>query len=150
MRKILKSLLCLILLAGVFPYKISANNNIIQEENIYVEIEIGDPTYSEKISLYSTKKTVSNYKNYHYKNDKGQILWTVKVTGTFEYDGTTSKCISSSVSVLNINREWQVFTKNASKSGNQARGMVIMRYTPAMALHPVTVTLSCSPTGTFY
>ena len=46
----------------MFPNKISANNDLIQEENIYVEIEIGEPAYSEKISLYSMTKTVLNYK----------------------------------------------------------------------------------------
>jgi len=150
MKRVLKYLLCLIIIAGVLPNKISANNDLIQEENIYVEIEIGEPVYSEKIGLYSTTKTVSNYKNYHYKNAEGQILWTVKLTGTFEYNGSTSKCLSASVSVLNISSGWKLFTKKASTSGNQAKASVIMREISTMSLYPYTITLSCSPTGTFY
>lgn len=154
MKKLLKYLLCLVLsisiLPSILPNNIYANDDIIQDENFNIEIEIGEPVYQKGISTYSTTKTVSNYKKYYYKNDKGETLWIATLTGTFEYNGSTSKCLSASVSVSNISSGWQVFSKKASTSGNQAKASVIMRYTPAMSLYPVNFTLSCSPTGSFY
>lgn len=153
MKKIVLSILCcLTVLLQLNPVeasldkKITINHEVIEDDEYTIEII----TYEvDSIQTRSTS-TKKGGRDYHCKDKNGKILWTATLTGTFEYNGTTSKCISASVSVSNVSSGWQLFTKKASTSGNQAKASIIMRETSTMALHPVNFTLSCSPTGSLY
>ena len=153
MKKILLSILCC-LMFGLCLNPIQAG---FEKKIIVDHEEIKDGEFTIEIITYETENVQTRAtsikkggREYLYRNAEGQILWTVKLTGTFEYNGSTSKCLSASVSVLNISSGWKLFTKKAFTSGNQAKASVIMREISTMSLYPYTITLSCSPTGIFY
>lgn len=153
MKKIVLSILCCLnVLLQLNPVeasldkKITINHEVIEDGEYTIEII----TYEIENIQTRSSSTKRGEIDYNYKNKNGKIVWTATLTGTFEYNGTTSKCISASVSVSNVSSGWQLFTKKASTSGNQAKASIIMRETSTMALHPVNFTLSCSPTGSLY
>lgn len=153
MKKIVLGILCC-LMFGLQIDTVLANEDekiiidyeTIEEGEYTIEIE----TYEIEIVQTRSSSIKKGGRDYHYKDKNGKIVWTATLTGTFEYNGTTSKCISASVSVSNVSSGWQLFTKKASTSGNQAKASIIMRETSTMALHPVNFTLSCSSTGSLY
>lgn len=126
--------------------RVMINYEIIEENNGYYTEVVTYEIEQVQTRSVSTKKGA---KDYNYKNSNGEILWTVTVYGTFEFDGTTSRCTDATVTVSNISSGWNVFSKKANASGNQAVAQVIMRYLPTAILKQVNLTLTCSPTGVF-
>lgn len=51
---------------------------------------------NQKYNIKTTVNTKTASKTVTYENSKGDILWYVKVTGTFSYNGTSSSCILAS------------------------------------------------------
>jgi hypothetical protein len=98
--------------------------------------------------LSTSTKTASKTASYY--NSSGVLLWYVKVTGTFTYDGTTSVCTNSTVTAASQSSAWKISSKSASKSGNQATAKATAkRYEGIVVVQTVskTVTLTCSKTG---
>lgn len=97
------------------------------------------------------RATKSGTKTTYYKNASGTTLWWVKVTGTFTYNGTTSRCTDSSVSASAPASAWRIANKSASKSGNSATATATAKkYINGEVVATITksVTLSCSKYGT--
>lgn len=141
---------CTLLLNITLPAQANTQNQQIEHfaDGSYVitviENEISD------ISLFSTTATKAKTSTAY--SNSGQKLWSVTVTGTFTYGNGTSKCTSSSASAKSYVSDWSIANKSASRSGNKAsatatavqylNGHEVQRKTK-------TVTLTCSPTGTF-
>lgn len=125
-------------------------SNVIAE-GIYAETTIellpSVSTRSTSISTISGKKTNT------YKNSSGEVLWTISVIGTFNYNGTSSSCINSTVSTSVSNNNWRITSASASKSGASAKATATAKkYLNGICTQKVTqnVTLSCSKTGKLY
>lgn len=149
MKKIL-SFLCIIytvLSLSTHIYALENKNSISSEylgNGIYLETII-----EEDISLFSTK-TKNGSKTNNYKDSKGNILYSIKVSGSFSYTGSSSTCTSASVSTSVSNSYWKITSKSASKSGNTAIGKATAkRYSLGFVVETrnETVTLTCSSTG---
>ncbi len=109
MKKILVAI-CLVL--GI----INLTNTYIKANEYYYEetIEVIETSNARATSTKTGKKTGS------YKTSSGKVLWSVSVTGTFTYNGSTSSCTKASVSTINNSENWKLSDVTSSKSGNTA------------------------------
>lgn len=104
------------------------------------------------IDLLSDTKTETKSKTSYVKAANGSILWYVRVTGTFTYNGTTSRCTSVTPSAKSQNDNWKVFDISGAKNENEASASATgKRYNDAKVVQTMskTVTLTCSPSGHF-
>lgn len=89
-------------------------------------------------------------KTANYKNAQGAIMFSVTVTGTFTYTGSSSTCTKSVAEASSKNTNWKISSKSASKSGNKATAKAIAKiYVDGVAVETqnCTVTLICSSNG---
>lgn len=122
------------------------------DEDLYCITTITEnkPKATSGISICSSKSTISASKTTEYKNSSGNTLWYVKVTGSFTYDGSTSKCNSASISAGSYNSAWKVSDRSSSTSGNTAIATATgTRYRNSLPVQSITksVSLSCSKNG---
>lgn len=162
MKKLLTLTLSIILLASAHTTYASAEENSNSEieyleDGCYLETTITDePTLfaNPGISLYATKTTTTKTKKLNYCKN-GNVLWYIKVKGTFTYGNGFAKCIASEVTSKSNNSLWKLSNVRASKTGDKAIGYVtakLYRLPNAIGLLKTvneTVTLKCSPTGNF-
>jgi hypothetical protein len=116
----------------------------------YVEVTVENQ--SPTSLLRAAASTKSGSKTATYKNSAGDSLWSVKVSGTFSYNGSTSSCTSSSVTATSYSSYWSIVSKSASKSGNKATAKATANQYSALntvtATATYTVSLTCSASGT--
>ena len=146
MKKIFASFLTVLTLLGttpVFALNEESNTQIVErfEDGSYIEVTI------EEISTLTRSNTKKGNKTTYYKNTYDVILWSVKTSGTFTYDGSTAKCTASSVDTQCPAINWKLSNIRSSKSGYATAksynglGMVLQTINE-------TVKLTCSPSGT--
>ena len=80
-----------------------------------------------------------------YKNASGEVMWSVSVTGTFSYNGSSCTCTKATSSTTKPSSMWSLSNKKVSKSGNKAIASVT-GHAPGVTVTR-TVTLTCSPSG---
>ena len=152
-------LLVTIIVMSILPLSVFAQTDVAPSTIEYLDdgsyfetiIEDIDPI-EHNISVLATSKTVTKSKTTHYKNADGDTMWYVKVTGTFTYNGSTSKCTSSSVTAASQNSNWKVSNKSSSYTGSKAKASATgKKYFQGTVIQTInkTVTLTCSPSGTF-
>lgn len=126
---------------------VKANNETNrQDDEIYVEYTIEELPSSRSSYRKSGKKTAS-------VKSGSTVLWTVTVTGTFEYTGSTSICTASSVTTTCPATNWKITSKSASKSGATASAKATAsRYNNGSVVETKTqsVFLVCGSDGTLY
>ena len=139
MKKLILSVCLIIGIASITTLPIQA------EEYSYEEsIEVIEESITRTTSTKIAKKTGS------YKNSSGTVLWSVTVTGTFSYNGSTSSCTKSVVSTHINNSRWSISKSSSSKSGNKATATAIAKCTSDGAVVSTvskTVTLTCDKDG---
>lgn len=145
MKNMIKTLLTLLLIYGsiihVAAIEVQNINKIYEIETEIIENE--KIRAAGKVTGTKTTKVKSGT----------TVLWTVTVTGTFEYDGNHSTCTASSVSTTVSNSNWKITSSSASKSGASATAKTTgKRYNNGVAVETVTeaVTLVCGSDGTLY
>ncbi len=127
-----------------------ANATVLNDFNndYYLETVITDanPTFSFS-TLQSNSHTITKTKTTNIKNTNGAILWSVSITATFTYDGSTSRCISCSPSAETYSSSWTIQSTSSSKSGNSATAVATANYA-SLKNYTQSVTISCSKNGT--
>ena len=105
----------------------------------------------DETNLLRTSMQKSASKTINYKNSSGEVLWYVKVTGTFTYEkGISSHCTKSVVSANSNNALWKISNKTCSKSGNTANASAkgtLYRGTTAIRSLTKSVSISCDKFG---
>ena len=143
LKKILKIFVVLVLILPFFEQKVGADSNEIY---FYEEtIEILQDYSTRATSTRTAKKTAT------VKNENGEKLWYITVTGTFTYNGKTSTCTKSVVDAGVYNSRWSISKKTSSKTANKAIGTAYAKlsYTGGSTeTVSKTVTLTCSANGT--
>ena len=85
------------------------------------------------------------------EDKNGNVLWTITVKGSFTYNGSTSKCTNSSVSVKSYVSNWTVSGAKAWKSGSTAYASAQGKMKNVLGQTTKTVnkqvSLTCSPSG---
>ena len=125
--------------------KVEKTETTIQylENGDYIETTI---TYFETNARVATK---SGSKTSNYKNSDGEIMWSVTVNGTFNYNGTASSCTSVSRSTSAPGTNWSIKSSSCTKSGNCASATATATYKTILSSkdYSLTVNLYCSPYG---
>ena len=119
------------------------------EDGSYIETVIKKTASAS--SARSTTSTITGKKTNTYKNSAGNAVWSVTVTGTFTYNGSSATCTSSTVSATSYNSNWKISSSSASKSGATAKATVsAKRYADGTYIRTMTqsVSLTCSKNGT--
>lgn len=88
------------------------------EDGSYLTVEL------TTVQSRSTSRTAS--KTYHYHNLLGTEEWYATLTGTFTYDGTTSKCTLSGVTIGITDSSWYIVSRESHEEGDTAYGTVVM------------------------
>ena len=132
-------------------YAADTGGSVVKNEKVY----LNETCYLETVIIVYENNARANgtkmgTKRVSYKAD-GNVMWYAEVTGTFEYDGTTSKCISASVNAESLNSSWKIKSKSSSYTGNMAIGNVVAKqYYGIVAIDTVneTIELTCGADGT--
>lgn len=127
-------------------------------DDLYAEVELciiseNDNTFSpyahSRLSAaYASTKQKTASKTYHIKNSSGTTLASYTLTGTFQYNGSSSACTKASYSTSVSNSNCYFSSKSASKSGNTAKGSFTFVNALAGIQTTKTLTLTCSSNGT--
>jgi hypothetical protein len=126
---------------------LSDGSRVVTE--IFVEPSLA-ATSQDILAAASSASTKSGSKKVSYENSSGTLLWYVKVSGTFTYNGSTSTCTKSTVSTSAPASNWKISSNDSGKTGNQAWATATAkRYNGSTVVQTVsrTVTLTCSKTG---
>ncbi|MCI5620492.1 MAG: hypothetical protein MR355_02835 [Lachnospiraceae bacterium] len=94
--------------------------------------------------------TITAHRTKYYKDASGNNLWSVTVTGTFTYNGSSSQCTNSSVNAQSYNSDWKIYSTNASRSGNTATatGTAQTYYkNTVINTYSLSVSLTCDKNG---
>lgn len=107
-------------------------------------------TEEPSVSFARATSTKTASKTATYKSSSGASLWSVTITGTFSYNGSSAKCTAASVSTNIYNNAWKISNKSASKSGSTAIATATgKQYKNGSILSQIekTVKLTCSKNG---
>lgn len=151
MNKKLKAIIFLLIICMMSFSNVKA----LENTNTYIEETFDDGSYIEIVideGNTNARTSITKKKTATYKGSDGTAYWSVTVTGTFNYNGTTSSCTSSSVSTANYSSTWKLSNKKASKSGATASASVTAKQyhsngTTVLKTINKTVKLTCDKNG---
>lgn len=156
-RIVYTSVVFALLFAFVFPVSAAEKDSGVPslsyieevfEDGSYFQVTIME-TSSDAVRRATNTKTGSKVYNYVDSNHKS--LWTITVKGSFTYNGSTSKCTNSSVSVKSYVSNWTVSGAKAWKSGSTAYASAQGEMKNVLGQTTKTVnkqvSLTCSPSG---
>ena len=156
-RIVYTSVVFALLFAFVFPVSAAEKDSGVPslsyieevfEDGSYFQVTIME-TSSDAVRRATNTKTGSKVYNYVDSNHKS--LWTITVKGSFTYNGSTSKCTNSSVSVKSYVSNWTVSGAKVWKSGSTAYASAQGKMKNVLGQTTRTVnkqvSLTCSPSG---
>ena len=134
MKKLVVSVLCIVMFMGLFAVSTNAEskgivslypeNEILISQNIW---DMEDGTYmeiavSQALGLNRATNGVSGTKTFSCRNNDGVILWQFFVRGTFTISNGTATCTYASHDYKIVDSDWNYVNGTSSKSGNKAIG----------------------------
>ena len=122
--------------------KIVSSQRINFEDGSYLIETVVEENATQITRATSTK---SGYKNSTYYTADNVAIYTVRVTGSFEYTGTSSKATSASATVYLNHASATYISKSAFCSGISAYATGSVSYSGKTLSR--SVALSCSATG---
>lgn len=126
MKKIFSIISAIIMITSIIAHQVLAASQV----NATVEIITMEDGSFLTVELTTTSSRAANTKTgtktYTYHAADGTVEWKGMVTGTFEYNGSSSTCTVSVCTVTITNKNWYVISKSSSKSGNTAYGYITM------------------------
>lgn len=98
------------------------------------------------ITPMAAYKTKSGTSDYTYYNKSGAKAWTLTLTASFKYNGSTAQATGASAShTIHING-WSCSGKNTTKSGATAKVHGTFKY--GTLTPDITIQMTCSANGT--
>lgn len=158
---LITTMIAFVMLMPGFAYAESVSiddETILLEDDYYFETVIKDePTVSSNtikndIMRKSSSKTATKSKTTYCKNSSGNVMWYVKVTGTFTCGNGSARCTKSTCTAKSNNKTWKVSNRSSSKRGNKASATATgTHYMNGVKMESITrtVTITCSPSGSF-
>lgn len=151
MKKLISLLSVVLMIAVLCPNTAFADEKIVTDR--YVEY-LDDGCYivtelTESTITTFAEQTTSKSKSSHYY-DGSNKEWTVTLSATFSYTGSSATCKSATTSSKIYNDKWKVTSAVPSKSGNKATGtFTVKKYVLGIPVKTVnkTLTITCSNTG---
>ena len=95
-------------------------------------------------------KTISHAKEVRYYDSKNVLLWTVTLTASFEYNGSSAVCTYAWLSFSANDPDWKLDSFDCRKEENRATcAFSVRQYKLGVPLKLIEkeITLTCSPTG---
>lgn len=156
-RIVYTSVVFALLFAFVFPVSAAEKDSGVPSLS-YIEEVFEDGSYfqvtimeTSSDAVRSATNTKTGSKVYNYVDSNHKSLWTITVKGSFTYNGSTSKCTNSSVSVKSYVSNWTVSGAKAWKSGSTAYASAQGKMKNVLGQTTKTVnkqvSLTCSPSG---
>lgn len=150
MKHLFSLLICIILLGNIFAFPVTAtefteNDQIMISQTVenlgngYYFIET---IYVPAVQPYSNTKTGTKTAQCIVS---GTTIYTISVTGTFTYDGSTSDATSASCKIATYVENATINSRNAYTSGASAVATGSVTYNGINI--PKTVTLTCDKNG---
>ena len=134
------SLLC----TAVFAKDVSSEVINILDDGSYFVITISEDNPVAARAVSSTfSKTGS--KTYSYYSGSDELLWVLRVHGTFTYDGSSAEATDADYSYEVYSSDWSFVSGSASYSG--ATATASGRFKHGLFPTNATVSLTCSPSG---
>ena len=115
----------------------------------YIESIILPDIEKSPLAAFSTSKSITKTKLSQYKSAQGTTLWSLSITASFTYNGTSARCTSCTPHATVYNNTWKVKSLSSSKSGNQATANVTMTHSKDGLSNNIqkSVTITCSKNG---
>lgn len=114
------------------------------EDGSYLVTEITEDTGGSMARITNAKsgtKTTSMY------NAAKKLLFSLTVHGTFTYDGSSAWATNVTYSYTIDNSAWSFDSGSCSKSGPKVTATATFDYLSFVQSRTLTVSLTCSPTG---
>ncbi len=95
-------------------------------------------------------KEISHAKEIRYYDSKNVLLWTVTLTASFEYNGSSAVCTGAWLSFLAYDQDWKMVSSACEKENNRAvASFSVRQYKLGAPLKLIEkeITLTCSPDG---
>lgn len=146
------SFLVLGIILFIIPCDINATTIYTNNNTTYEYFDDGTmlvTSITEELTNRSSG-TKSAHKSQYYCDSNGNKLWSVTVSGTFTYTGSSSKCTKASVNTTVYNSDWKITNSTASHSGNSATATATAKkyyLSTIISTKPLSVTLSCDKNG---
>ncbi|MDE6863836.1 MAG: hypothetical protein K2J41_05550 [Eubacterium sp.] len=152
MKKFISLLSVMLMIAVLCPNTAFAEEKVVTDRTIeyfedgsYIVTELTEST----ITTFATK-TVSKSKSADYYESDNTKAWTITLSATFSYTGSSATCTNATTSSKIYNDKWKVTSAVPSKSGNKATGaFTVKKYVLGVPIKTVnkTLTITCSNTG---
>ncbi len=146
MKKFISSVLALIAVFSCFSLFAFADDSVVYlDDGYYILFEIDQdvliqPNSVDDLKVISGKKTGNIY------NGDDELMATVTINGTFEYDGSSAEATKATYNYRIYADDWRFDSGRSYCSGNKAVATVTFDR-PLLSNVNATVTLTCSPTG---
>lgn len=148
MRKGFVILIVLILVSLLTIECLAVENHAVQEIE-YLEDGSYIVTTLQTIGSRATNTKTGTRTKERYNNDD-TLAWRIVLRGTFTYNGTTSVCTASTVTVNIYDTAYSKDSSSATKSGNTAYGSATIKRKVlgvTIATNTYNLTLSCDKDG---
>lgn len=126
-------------------YTIEELDNGYYYETIIETVETSKDHLSRGAVQYITKTKTTNM-----KNSSGTTLWSVSITATFSYNGSSATCISCTPDAKSYASTWTIDSVVSNRSGNSATATAVATHGLSVGISESftkSVTITCSGTG---
>lgn len=156
-KPILLSLLMFFTFMATPTFADAASNETVthfDDGSYIVTTIIEEPTLQRPSGMQTnaTSTNVTASKRMNYCNASNEVMWYIKVTGSFTYNGTTAKCNSSSIKAESLVSTWKLSKLSSARSGATAyAGATAKHYMAGVVINTMDelISLTCSPSGKF-
>lgn len=151
MKRMTTVLLAMLMLIVMCPTNAFAGETAADKYVEYFEDGSYIVTELETSGISTFAASTKNYsKSASYYNSDNEKEWTITLSGTFSYTGSSATCTKATKSYKIYDDRWKVTSSSASKSGNKATGnFTVKRYLAGIPIRTVnkSLTITCSKTG---
>lgn len=151
MKKIILSIISCILVF-VFALTTYTNDNHVKIRRLpngsYFITEV--QKYDNLLGSGNIKKAC---KTINYYDINKQVLWYVRITASFRYNGNISTCTSATVSAVSNSPSWKINDTSIKQNGNISTATAsVTQYAASIPIHTYqrSVTLQCDKNGNLY
>ena len=136
----------------VFPVFSGENTDtmILHRSVVFHEDGSRDETVTIlRVTESERSSCVGDKEKKHYSSTN-ELVWRVRLVGTFSYNGTTSSCTEAHTEIYFYKSGWSVVSENTTHSGNTASTSVILGKNVLGVTMPgayVNLSLSCDKDG---
>ena len=151
LRMVIPVILSFFLLFTASPVSADAADNAVLSRTV-VDFDNGSREETTVLQYASdpARGVITGEKIKNHYSQSRELVWRVKLTGSFTYNGTTSSCTEAHTEIYFYKSGWSVVSENTTHSGNTASTSVILGKNVLGVTMPgayVNLSLSCDKDG---